>query len=191
VLRAVEIPRFGLEHLEIVERPQAAPGPGQVRIRMRAAALNARDLMMVQGRYNPRQALPLVPCSDGVGEILEYGSEVTRFTIGDRVIPIFAQGWLDGDPTRSLRRTTLGGPLDGTLAEEMVVDETGLVAAPAHLGDEEAATLPCAGLTAWSALVTHGELRPEETVLVLGTGGVSIFALQLAVMRGARVIVTS
>jgi NADPH:quinone reductase-like Zn-dependent oxidoreductase len=187
----VEIRHFGLEHLEPAERERPVPQTGQVRIRMLAASLNARDLMMIEGRYNPRQPLPLVPCSDGVGEVIEVGAGVTRTAVGDRVIPIFAQGWLDGEPTRALRRTTLGGPLDGTLAEEMVVDESGLVAAPAYLSDEEAATLPCAALTAWSALVTHGELRRGETVLVLGTGGVSVFALQLAVMHGARVIVTS
>jgi NADPH:quinone reductase-like Zn-dependent oxidoreductase len=190
-LKAVEIRRFGLEHLELVERERPVPRTGQVRIRMLAASLNARDLMMIEGRYNPRQRLPLVPCSDGVGEVIEVGAGVTRTSVGDRVIPIFVQGWLDGEPTRALRRTTLGGPLDGTLAEEMVLDESGLVAAPAYLTGEEAATLPCAAATAWSALVTHGQLRRGDTVLALGTGGVSVFALQLAVMLGARVIVTS
>lgn len=191
-MKVVEIrDGFGLERLTVGERPRPEPGPGQVLLRMSAAALNYRDLLTVLGRYNPRQPLPLIPCSDGVGEVVALGPGASRFAEGDRVIPIFAQGWLGGEPTHERLRTTLGGPLDGTLAEFMAIDEQGAVRAPAHLSDEEAAALPCAGLTAWSALVTHGGVTAGQTVLVLGTGGVAIFALQIAGLLGARAIVTS
>ena len=182
---------FGLERLEIGERPRPAAGPGQVVLRMRAAALNYRDLLTAQGRYNPKQALPLVPGSDGVGEVVETGAGVTRVRVGERVIPIFAQRFLAGAPTRDKLRSTLGGPLDGTLAEYVALHEDGVVPAPEHLSDVEAATLPCSGVTAWNALVGGGPLRPGSTVLVQGTGGVSVFALQIGRLAGARVIVTS
>ena len=158
---------------------------------MRAASLNFRDLLTVRGQYNPRQPLPLIPCSDGVGEVVATGRGVSQVEVGDRVSPIFAQEWLSGQPTRSALASTLGGPLDGTLAEFMVLSEQGVVRVPEHLTDEEAASLPCAALTAWSALVTQGSLKAGDTVLVQGTGGVSIFALQFANLLGARVIVTS
>jgi len=191
-MRAVEVrDAFGLEHLASVERPEPAPGPGEVLLAMRAASLNYRDLLMVRGLYNRRQPLPLIPCSDGVGEVIATGEGVTRVRVGDRVCPIFAQRWIAGRPTRDLLRSTLGGPLDGTLAERMVVSAEGVVRAPEHLADEEAATLPCAALTAWNALVTEGHLAPGETVLLQGTGGVSLFALQLARLAGARAIITS
>jgi NADPH:quinone reductase-like Zn-dependent oxidoreductase len=183
--------RFGLENLVLAERPDPDPGTGQVLVRMRAASVNYRDLLMVRGDYNPRQPLPLIPCSDGVGEVVSVGDGVTRMGPGDRVAPLFAQGWISGEPTRERLRSTLGGPLDGTLAELMVLGEEGVVPVPEHLSDAEAATLPCAGLTAWSALVTQGQVGAGDTVLVQGTGGVSIFALQFARLLGARVIVTS
>lgn len=189
-MRAVELGGFGLDNLVPVERPDPRPGCGQVLLRMRAASLNYRDLLTVQGKYNPRQKLPLIPCSDGVGEVVELGEGVTRVRIGDRVCPIFAQQWLAGEPTREKARSTLGGPLDGTLAELMVVDQEGLVRAPDHLTDEEAASLPCAAVTAWSALTAAG-VQAGDTVLVQGTGGVSLFALQFAKVIGARVIATS
>lgn len=182
---------FGLENLKVVERGRPAPGPGQVLLRMKAASLNYRDLLTVRGEYNPRQPLPLVPCSDGVGVVEAVGEGVTRAAVGDRVCPIFCQAWVDGPPTVERLRSTLGGPLDGTLAELMVVGEQGLVHPPAHLTDEECAALPCAAVTAWTALFTEGRLQPGQTVLALGTGGVSVFVLQLAKAAGARVIVTS
>ena len=182
---------FGIDHLTRRERPLPDPGPGQVRVRIRAASLNARDAMMVMGVYNPRQRLPLVPCSDGAGEVSAVGPGVTRFKVGDRVTTAFFQGWVAGAINRARGATALGGPLDGTLAEEMLASEEGLVATPAHLSDEEAATLPCAGVTAWSALVRHGHITAGDTVVVQGTGGVSVFALQLARLHGARVLVTS
>jgi NADPH:quinone reductase-like Zn-dependent oxidoreductase len=182
---------FGLENLKIVERDRPAPGPGQVLLRMRAMSLNYRDLLTIRGAYNPRQPLPLVPCSDGVGVVEAVGAGVTRAAVGDRVCPIFCQAWLDGEPTVEGLRSTLGGPLDGTLAEHVVVGEQGLVHPPAYLTDEECATLPCAAVTAWTALFVEGCLEPGDTVLTLGTGGVSVFALQLAKAAGARVLITS
>ncbi|MCP3061423.1 NAD(P)-dependent alcohol dehydrogenase [Myxococcus sp. K38C18041901] len=182
---------FGLEKLVSCERPDPTPGPFQVRVRVKATSLNYRDLMMVEGRYNPRQKLPLVPNSDGAGVVDAVGPGVTRVKVGDRVIGLFAQAWSAGEPTRLVQQSTLGGPLDGALADTMVLREDGVVPTPDHLSDEEAATLPCAALTAWSALVTHGALKAGDVVLLQGTGGVSLFALQIARLMGARVIITS
>lgn len=182
---------FGLDHLRFTDRPEPQPGPGQVLLRMRAASLNYRDLLMIEGQYNPRQRLPLIPLSDGVGEVIALGPDVTRVALGDRVAPLFAQKWLSGPPDRERLRATLGGPLDGVLAEHAVFPQESLVLVPDHLSDVEAATLPCAALTAWTALMEQGQLRPGETVLVQGTGGVATFALQFAVLAGAKVIVTS
>lgn len=181
---------FGLASLKPAERPTPRPGPGEVLIRMRAASLNYRDLLMVTGKYNPRQPLPLIPLSDGVGEVVERGERAERFSVGDRVAGIFAQGWLAGRPTKERLASTLGGPLPGVLCECRLFPEEGLVHLPAHLSDEEAACLVCTGVTAWSAF-RHGPLLPGDTVLVQGTGGLSLFALQFAKQRGARVIVTS
>ena len=182
---------FGLDNLRVVERESPRPGTGQVRLRMKAMSLNFRDLLTVRGHYNPRQPLPLIPCSDGVGVVEEVGEGVTRAKVGDRVCPIFCQTWLGDLPTREALRSTLGGPLDGTLCEEMIVDQDGLVHPPAHLSDVECASLPCAAVTAWTALFTEGQLAAGQTVLVQGTGGVSVFALQLAKAAGATVIATS
>ena len=182
---------FGLDNVQPLRGEVPQPGPGQVLLHMRAASLNYRDLMMVQGRYNPRQPLPLVPCSDGVGEIAALGEGVTRVRLGQRACPIFAAGWLHGAPTLQTTRQTRGGPLPGTLTTHLIVSEDDLVVPPDHLTDAEAACLPCAAVTAWSALVTLGGLQADETVLVQGTGGVALFALQIAHALGARVIQTS
>jgi NADPH:quinone reductase-like Zn-dependent oxidoreductase len=191
-MRAFEVRgSFGLESVVPTERPDPSPGPGQVVVAVRAASLNYRDLMMVKGVYNPKQPLPLIPLSDGVGEVVAVGPGASRAKVGDRVAGLFAQGWLAGEPSRETLRTTLGGPLDGMLAEKVVLGDQGVVHVPEHLTDEEAATLPCAAVTAWSALVTEGGLKAGDTVLVQGTGGVSLFALQFARMAGARVIITS
>ena len=197
-MRVLEIQNeFGLENLHLAERPTPEADdlqPGEVLLEMRAASLNFRDLRMVQGLYNPRQPLPLIPCSDGVGEVIAIGDGaegVGRVAVGDRVATLFAQKWRAGEPTPERARSTLGGPLDGTLAERMVLPADGVVAVPDHLSDEEAATLPCAALTAWSALVAHGRIKAGDTVLLQGTGGVSIFALQFARLLGARVVITS
>jgi len=182
---------FGLDQLRAVDLPRPQPGSGEVLVRLEAVSLNARDLMMIEGIYNPRQPLPLVPGSDGAGVVEEIGPEVTRLTAGDRVCPMFAPGWTDGDPTYKGIRQALGGPLEGVLREYMIMPESGVARIPDYLDSTAAATLPCAALTAWSALVTHGGIGDGDTVLTLGTGGVSIFALQIARLRGARVIVTS
>jgi NADPH:quinone reductase-like Zn-dependent oxidoreductase len=182
---------FGLDALTLHERPDPMPRSGQVLVRLRAASLNFRDLLTVQGLYNPKQPLPLIPLSDGVGEVVRTGDGVTRVAVGDRVAASFFQKWIAGEPTKAKLLSALGGPLDGTLADHIVLHEEGLVHVPAHLTDEEAASLPCAAVTAWSALVEQGEVRPGDTVLVLGTGGVSLFALQFARLAGARVIATT
>lgn len=191
-MRAVVVREaFGLDNLHRVDLPKPEPGPGQVRMRVRAASLNYRDLLMVRGQYNPRQPLPLVPASDGVGIIDAVGSGVDTARIGERVAGLFAQGWQDGEPAHESARATLGGPLPGMLREWAVLDAHGVASVPEHLTDVQAATLPCAGLTAWSALVTLGRIKPGDTVLVQGSGGVSSFALDFAVAAGARVIATS
>ncbi|HEX9668575.1 MAG TPA: NAD(P)-dependent alcohol dehydrogenase [Thermoanaerobaculia bacterium] len=190
-MKVVELRAWGLENLVLAERPEPQPGPRQVVVRVRAASLNYRDLLLVRGTYNPKQKLPIVPCSDGAGVVVAVGDGVTRVRPGDRVCPTFHQAWLAGEPSRERLRATLGSPLDGTLAELMLLDEEGLVAIPGDLSDEQAATLPCAAVTAWNALVTAGGVVAGDTVLVQGTGGVSIFALQLGVLLGARVVVTS
>jgi NADPH:quinone reductase-like Zn-dependent oxidoreductase len=183
--------RFGLDALATVDRAEPEPGPGQVVVRVRAASLNYRDLLTVEGAYNPRQPLPLIPLSDGAGEVAAVGSGVTRVKEGDRVVGNFAQKWISGTPSRERLRTSLGGPLDGMAAERVLLDAEGVVAIPEHLSFEEAACLPCAAVTAWNALVAQGNLTAGDTVLVLGTGGVALFALQLARLLGGRVIVTS
>jgi NADPH:quinone reductase-like Zn-dependent oxidoreductase len=191
-MRAFEIQnKFGLDSLAQVERPDPAAKPFHAVIKLRAASLNYRDLLTVEGKYNPRLPLPLIPLSDGVGEVVAIGEGVTRVKTGDRVAANFSQKWLGGEPTRPKLGASLGGPLDGMLTEYRELHEEGLVQAPAHLTDEEAATLPCAAVTAWNSLINMGGLRAGETVLVQGTGGVSIFALQFAKLAGARVIVTS
>lgn len=191
-MKAFEIQEcFGIENLREVERPDPKPGPHEVLVKLRSVSLNFRDLLTLEGRYNPRQTLPLIPLSDGVGEVVEIGKNVSQVGIGDRVAGIFAQKWLTGLPTPDMLASTLGGPLDGVLAELIVFHESGVVSVPKGLTDDEAATLPCAGVTAWNALVTEGGLRAGQTVLIQGTGGVSTFALQFARMLGARVIVTS
>jgi len=182
---------FGLDHLRIVGRESERVRPGQVLLKIKAVSLNYRDLLMVTGKYDRRAKLPLVPCSDAVAEVVGAGVGVSRVGVGDRVMPIFAQKWLSGAPTRERLRSTLGGPLNGTLTEAMMLPEEGVVRAPEHLTDVEAATLPCAALTAWTALVVEGGVKPGDSVLVQGSGGVSIFALQMAKLLGARVFATS
>ncbi len=181
----------GIDALELTELPEEPLGEFGVRVRMRAASLNYRDLGIVAGGYYRNDRRPVIALSDGAGEVLEVGPGVTKWRPGDRVCPIFVRDWLQGPPDEAVLGTCLGGGLDGVLAEQRVFPEASLVRLPDHLCYEEGATLPCAGLTAWNALFESGRLQPGETVLVLGTGGVSIFALQFARMAGARVMVTS
>src|SRR5581483_9319324 len=190
-MKVIELPTFGLDALRVVERPEPRPSAGQVVLKMRAWSLNYRDLMVVKGQYNPRLRLPATPLSDGVGEVAAVGDGVTRVKTGDRVAGIFMQKWLAGEVTEAIGRSSLGGGgPEGMLAEHVLLHEDGVVHVPAHLSDEEAATLPCAAVTAWHALITEGALKPGDTILTQGTGGVSLFALQFARMAGARVIIT-
>ena len=190
-MRAMELQHFGPGGLVVRERPLPLPGAGEVRLRVTACSLNYRDWLMTCGTYNPRQPLPLVPLSDGVGVIDAVGPGVTARQVGERVIALFHQSWADGEASAEQLRATLGGPLDGMLREYAVLPAAGVLPVPGYLSDVEAATLPCAALTAWTALVTQGHLRAGDTVLIQGTGGVSLFALQICVLMGARAVVLS
>jgi NADPH:quinone reductase-like Zn-dependent oxidoreductase len=186
-MRVGQISSFGIDSLEFTERPTSQPGPHEVLVRVHAISFNYRDLLMVKGLYNPTLALPRIPCSDGAGQVAAVGEAVTLWQPGDRVAGIFMQNWQDGPPSPVKTRGALGGDIDGMLAEYVVLKQSGLVAIPEHLSFQEAATLPCAAVTAWNALAAGG-LKPGATVLIQGTGGVAIFALQLARLRGARVL---
>lgn len=182
----------GIDRLSLEEADTPQPGRGQALVRMRACSLNYRDLMVVQGRYARGGLRPgLVPLSDGAGEVVQVGPGVSRVRVGDRVAGIFMQSWLGGEIGPEDHESALGGAIDGVLAEYVVFDQEGLVHLPDTYEYEEGATLPCAAVTAWHALFHQGGLLPGQSVLVLGTGGVSIFALQFAHAAGARVIATS
>jgi NADPH:quinone reductase-like Zn-dependent oxidoreductase len=190
-MKVWQISSFGVDRLEMVERPDPQPGRGEVLIAVKAVSLNYRDLMVVEGRYNPKMALPRIPCSDGAGEVIAVGDGVTSVKAGDRVAGIFMQNWIDGKPAAAKQKGALGGDIDGMLAEKVVLHEPGIVKIPEHLSWEEAATLPCAAVTAWNAVIRTGQIRSCDTVVIQGTGGVSIFALQFAKLAGARVLGTS
>lgn len=190
-MKSFEIQEFGIDQLAAVERDTPRPGAGQVLVRMRAASLNYRDYMMVKGVYNPKLKRPMVPLSDGAGVVEETGPGVTRFQHGDRVAACFFQKWVEGPISKDKTASALGGAINGVLQEYAVFSEEGLVHIPDSLTDEEGATLPCAAVTAWHALFEHTPGVPGDTVLLLGTGGVSIFALQFAKAAGLRTIVTS
>lgn len=181
---------FGLDNLGVVDQPDPTPGPGQVLVRVRAASLNYRDLMVAKGQYNPRLQFPRVLGSDAAGEVVAVGAGVSHVRVGDRVAGCFFQNWADGPITDQAAQSSRGSERDGVFAELVVFEEGGVVTIPPHLSYEEAATLPCAAVTAWNALTT-GINVANKTVLLQGTGGVSIFALQFAVALGARVLVTS
>ncbi|MBV9227626.1 MAG: NAD(P)-dependent alcohol dehydrogenase [Acidobacteriaceae bacterium] len=190
-MKAFEIREFGIDNLALVEREAPRLSPGHVLVKMTAASLNYRDLMVVRGQYNPRMKRPMVPLSDGVGVVEEVGLDVTRFGKGDRVAGCFMQKWIEGPITREKSNSALGGAIDGVLQEYKLFSEEGLVPVPLSLSNEEAATLPCAGVTAWHALFEHTPSVPGSSVLIQGTGGVSVFALQFAKAAGLRTIVTS
>jgi NADPH:quinone reductase-like Zn-dependent oxidoreductase len=192
-MRLYRIPRLtGIDSLTLAEAEIPQPQRGQALVKMHAASLNYRDLMIVQGRA-ARGAPPadLVPLSDGAGEVLAIGPDVTRVRPGDRVAATFMQSWLGGPISPDDAASSLGGAIDGVLAEYRLFDQNGLVQLPPHLSFEQGATLPCAAVTAWNALFGGQALHPGDTVLVLGTGGVSVFALQLAVAAGLVVVATS
>ena len=191
-MRAYELqPKSGLDSVTRTQRADVRPGPRQVLMRMRAWSLNFRDLSVARGAYGAPPRAGLVPLSDGVGEIVDLGAGVTRAGLGDRVAGIFMQGFLSGAITPQALTTALGGAIDGVLSEYVALSEEGVVQVPAHLTDEEAASLPCAAVTAWNALVREARIKAGDTVLLLGTGGVSLFALQFAKLQGARVILAS
>lgn len=181
----------GIDALALNQRDDPVPGPGQVLVRVRASSVNYRDLSTVEDPEPRGIAYPRIPNSDGAGEVLETGLDVTRFKPGDRVAATFFQRWVDGAITPAAMASALGGPLDGMLAERVVLNQHGLVHIPSHLSYVEAATLPCAALTAWNSIVEQASVKAGDTVLLLGTGGVSIMALSFATLLGARVIITS
>jgi NADPH:quinone reductase-like Zn-dependent oxidoreductase len=190
-MRVFEIREFGIDRLSQAERPDPQPGPGEVLVRLKAASLNHRDLMVVEGTYNPKLKRPMIPLSDGAGIVEEVGPGVTRFQKSDRVAACFMQTWVDGPPRQEYGKSALGGSIDGVLCEQATFSEQGLVRVPDFLTDEEAASLPCAAVTAWHAIFEEAAPVPGETVLLQGTGGVSIFALQFAKAAGLRTIITS
>jgi NADPH:quinone reductase-like Zn-dependent oxidoreductase len=191
-MKAIELQGTGREErFAMVERPRPEPRRGEVVVRTLAAALNARDLQIAGGTYVAAFPLPLVPLSDGVGEIVAVGEAVTGFSVGERVAATFWQRWTAGGACQQDLTSSLGGPIDGMLAEYVRLDERGVVRVPEHLSHEEAASLGCSGVTAWRALVSEGRIRAGDAVWIQGTGGVSAFALQFSVMHGARALVTS
>lgn len=183
---------WGFDNLKLSKRPEPVCGPGQVIVAMRMASLNARDLIVPDRGYGRATGeLPLIPVSDGVGEVVEVDVGVSRVAVGDRVCPTYFQNWTSGEPTPERFSSALGGPLDGVMADLVCLSAEGVVKIPDYLSDAEAATLPCAALTAWSAIVTHGKTRSGDKVLVQGTGSVALFALAFAKMQGAHVTVIS
>jgi len=191
-MKAFEIRQAsGIDALTLTEKPEPKPSYGQVLVKTKAVSLNYRDLLVVKGAYSRNLPSGLIPCSDGAGEVVEVGEGVTRANPGDRVAGIYMQTWISGELNESKAKSALGGAIDGVLAEYVLFHQDGLVHIPEHLSYEEAATLPCAAVTAWNGLITSGGLKLGDTVLVMGTGGVSIFALQFARNAGARVIATS
>ena len=182
---------FGLDNLKPAERPTPEPRPDEVLIRVRAVSLNYRDLLVVQGKYNPRMKLPRVPLSDGAGEIVSVGAEVTGWKPGERVVAPFFPAWLNGELTGPAAASALGGDVDGMLREFITIRADALLSIPDHLSYEQAAALPCAAVTAWNGLFVSGHLKPGQTLLLQGTGGVSLFGLQFGKIAGANIILLS
>jgi NADPH:quinone reductase-like Zn-dependent oxidoreductase len=190
-MKSWQLKKSGRENLHLVESPTPQPGAFEILVRTKAVSLNYRDKLVIEDKYPLPVSYPLVPRSDLAGEVVAVGSGVSRFKAGERVVSHFRPKWLHGVPSREATRETLGGPLPGVLAEYVLLSEQGALAYPDYLTPAEGSTLPVAAVTAWVALFTYGNLKPGETVLLQGSGGVSLFALQLAVAHGARVFVTS
>jgi NADPH:quinone reductase-like Zn-dependent oxidoreductase len=190
-MKIFKLDAFGLENLKFAERPTPQPGAGEVLVKLLAVSLNFRDLLVVQGKYNPRMKLPRVPVSDGAGEVVAVGEGVTAWKPGDRVVIPFMPAWSKGPLSATTSASALGGDVDGLLREFAVISADALLPIPPHLSFEQAATLPCAGVTAWNGLFDSGNLQAGQTVLLQGTGGVSLFGLQFAKAAGATVILTS
>ncbi|WP_416899372.1 MAG: zinc-dependent alcohol dehydrogenase family protein [Minwuia sp.] len=191
-MKAALLTEPGIDNLKVVDTDEPSPGPGQVKVRLRASTLNYRDLVTIQGGYGSKQKQSgLIPLSDGAGEVVEVGKGVTQYQAGDRVTPIFFTNWFAGEPTAQAQSQALGGSAQGCAAEYICLPAHGVVPTPDYLSDAEAASTVCAGLTAWQAVIEKGGIRPGDWVLTQGTGGVSIFALQFAKAMGARVIATT
>ncbi len=190
-MKLFELQAFGIEHLKRAERPAPEPDADEVMIRIRAVSLNYRDLLLVQGKYNPRLNFPRVPVSDGAGEVVAIGEKVTAWNIGDRVVIPFMPAWLDGELSAAKASSALGGDVDGLLQEFVVIRADALLPLPPPFSFEQAAALPCAAVTAWNGLFVSGNLQPGQTLLLQGTGGVSLFGLQFAKIAGATIILTS
>lgn len=191
-MQSYHIEKFGsIDGLVLQSHDDPKPGPDEVVVRMRANSLNYRDLNVLKGTYRSSPRSGLIPLSDGVGEISAVGTRVKRVKVGDRVAATFHQRWLGGRMNRDAMGSDLGGSIDGVLTEQAVLNQEGVVVLPAHLSFEEASTLPCAGVTAWAALTDFTPVMAGDTVLTLGSGGVSVFALQFAKLMGARVIATT
>jgi NADPH:quinone reductase-like Zn-dependent oxidoreductase len=190
-MKTIQISKFGIENLKITEVQKPTPGPHEVLIKVEAASLNFLDLMVINGDYNPKLPLPHIPCSDGAGVVESIGDNVSLWKSGDRVTTQFIQKWISGGKTLEMLLSRTGLEYPGVLSEYICVHETALIQTPTALSSQEASTLPIAGLTAWSGLIEYAGIKPGQTVLTQGTGGVSIFALQLAKAAGARVIATS
>jgi NADPH:quinone reductase-like Zn-dependent oxidoreductase len=190
-MKAWELRGFGRENLTLTDKPVPQVGPTDVLVRVGAVSLNYRDKLIVEGLYNPAMQFPVTPVADAAGEVVEVGKDVTRFHVGNRVIVQYATRWVDGEPQGDESYHSLGNTIQGALAEYLVLDQQAFVRAPSHLNDDEAAAISCAGLTAWYALVEKGQLKANQVVLVQGTGGVSLFGVQIASALGARVVVTS
>jgi len=192
-MRAYLLPKggAGIDALTKVERPQPKPGHRQVLVKVAACSLNFRDLGIVRGTYRVPVPDNIVPLSDGAGEVVDVGSDVRRVKVGDKVAGCFFQRWPGGEAPPDAHATALGGGVDGMLAEYVVLEEDGVVKFPAHLSVDEAATLPCAAVTVWHAMMEHAKLIAGQTVLLQGTGGVSVFGLQLAHAMGMQSVITS
>ena len=190
-MKAIELSRFGLDQLKLTELAEPSPGPGEVLVKMQAASVNPRDYQIVAGHFTPNVPFPLVPLSDGAGEVVALGEGVTRVGVGDLVTPMFFPDWLSGEALAGERQRSLGLELPGTLREYAVFPESAVVRAASHLSPEEAACYVCAGITAWTSLVTRSGIGPGDWALVQGTGGVAMMGLQLAKALGANVIALS
>jgi NADPH:quinone reductase-like Zn-dependent oxidoreductase len=190
-MKAVTLNQFGLEHLQLTDQPEPAPGPREVLVKMLAASVNPRDYQIVTGQFTPNVPFPLIPLSDGAGEVVAVGDGVSRVAVGDLVTPLFFPDWISGEALADERKRSSGLELPGTLREYAVYPEHAVSRAASHLSAEEAACYPCAGLTAWTSLVTRSGIQAGDTVLLLGTGGVALMGLQLAKALGAGVIILS
>jgi NADPH:quinone reductase-like Zn-dependent oxidoreductase len=190
-VKAWQLRGFGKENLICADVPIPKLGPSEILIRVSAVSLNYRDKLVAEGLYNPKLSFPITQVADTVGEVVDVGRDAIRVAIGDRVLTHYATTWIDGDPKGDETVHTLGNTIPGGLAEYLSINESAVVKAPNYLTDEEASTLPVAALTAWSALIETGRLSPNQTLVLQGTGGVSLFGLQIASAFGARTIITS